>query len=178
MTDYTRKKNPYKNFIYYLDGYQEKKNISYFESISLTKAIQTNYQTHYSPYFYYVPLHNNPLRGTDSTKISDLSINKYLTWQNQHEMNICDNIDSVASKPIKEKTKIDIPIIKLKSLEDILLILNEYPYLEENEYNIDLKSLHNIKTELTEMNKMIGMEEMKKIGIRPIVIFRTRITCG
>ena len=171
MTDYTRKKNPYKNFIYYLDGYQEKKNISYFESISLTKAIQTNYQTHYSPYFYYVPLHNNPLRGTDSTKISDLSINKYLTWQNQHEMNICDNIDSVASKPIKEKTKIDIPIIKLKSLEDILLILNEYPYLEENEYNIDLKSLHNIKEELKLLNEMIGMETVKKSILHQMIYF-------
>jgi hypothetical protein len=165
MTDYTRKKNPYKNFIYYLDGYQEKKNISYFESISLTKAIQTNYQTCYLPYFY-VPLHNNypPLRRIDSTKISDLSINKYLIWQNENEMNI-------SIKKTKDKIKVEIPIIKLKTLEDILLILNEYPYLEENEYNIDLKSLHNIKEELKLLNGMIGMETVKKSILQQMIYF-------
>jgi hypothetical protein len=177
MTDYTRKKNPYKNFIYYLDGYQEKKNISYLESISLTKAIQMNYQMNYSPYFYYVPLHNNPLTPifNDSTKISDLhmtnnnnnsNLNTYLIWQNKHETTINDNM-----QPIKEKTKVEIPIIKLKSLGDILLILKEYPYLEENEYNIDLKSLHNIKEELKLLNEMIGMETVKKSILQQMIYF-------
>ena len=198
MTDYTRKKNPYKNFIDFLDSYQERINISYYESILLTKAIQTNYQTNYSPYFMYIPTRNN---NSNSEKT-----NKYLTWQNQHEVKIDNNtpvldtatvlrllsssssqkylttipLSSIYTSGIpfleqeqekKEKIKVEIPIKQLISILDILNILNEYPYVEENEYNIDLKSLQNIKEELELLNNMIGMENVNKSILQQMIFF-------
>jgi SpoVK/Ycf46/Vps4 family AAA+-type ATPase len=174
MTDYTRKKNPYKNFIDFLDSYQERVNLSYYESILLTKAIQTNYRNHYYPY-YYTPTEN---------------ANKYLTWQKENEVNIEDlssnpKLDTTTilkllsiSSTFQQtpptpppKNKIEIPIVNLKNIDDILKILNEYPYLEENEYNIDLKSLQNIKEELELLNAMIGMETVKKSILQQMVYF-------
>jgi hypothetical protein len=182
MTDYTRKKNPYKNFIEFLDSYQEKKNLSYIESISLTKTIQTNYQNHYFPYFIYVPLQST---NTSTTHINDLhkftikpeytldslNTNQYLSWQKEHETNI-DNysFDSFFPENIK-KQKIEIPIVKLRNIGDILSILNEYPYSDKNEYNIDLKSLQNIREELELLNGMIGMESIKKSILQQMIYF-------
>jgi hypothetical protein len=180
MTDYTRKKNPYKNFIDFLDTYQERMNLSYYESILLTKAIQTNYQKHYYPYIQNTNNNNN---------IENINVNKYLTWQKENEVNISNSLDtptvlkllSISSSsssyiPFKSqnqihKTKVEIPIVNLKNIGDILKILEEYPYLEENEYNIDLKSLQNIKEELELLNAMIGMETVKKSILQQMIYF-------
>lgn len=160
MSDNTRKKPPYKNFIEFLDCYQENKNISYFENI--TKAIQTNYQTHYSPYFYYFPqIRTNEFAMNMN---QNANITKYLKWQTEHETNI-------EVSPSVKKTKVEIPIVKIKNLKDILDILKEYPYEECNEYNIDLKSLHNIKEEIQLLNGMIGMETVKKSIMQQMIYF-------
>jgi len=176
MTDYTRKKNPYKNFIDFLDTYQEKIDISYYESILLTKAIQTNYQQKYFPYYYYPSI--NPVSLSVSNKP-----NKYLVWQKDHEVNFTfdnsavlkllslSNANTNTNIQTTPKIKVDIPIKRLISIGDILKILNEYPYLEENEYNIDLKSLQNIKEELELLNNMIGMETVKKSILQQMIYF-------
>lgn len=186
MTDYTRKKNPYKSFIDFLDSYQEKKYISYFEGISLTKAIQTNYNTHYYPYFIYVPLKST--NNTSTTQISDLyqntlkseysldalNTNRYLSWQKEHETNIDNFLSEKKTEsfnPSIIKEKIEIPIIKLRNIGDILNILDEYPYSDNYEYNIDLKSLQNIKIELELLNGMIGMESVKKSILQQMIYF-------
>ena len=166
MSEHTRKKPPYKNFIEFLDCYQEHKNISYFENI--TRAIQSNYQTYYSPYFYYFP----PVYAKTTTNEFATS-NKYLKWQIEHEMNL--DISSTNPKLYDNnnivKTKVEIPIVKIKNLKDILDILKEYPYEEYNEYNIDLKSLHNIKEEIEALNNMIGMETVKKSIMQQMIYF-------
>ena len=159
MSDNTRKKPPYKNFIEFLDCYQENKNISYFDNI--TKAIQINYQTHYSPYFYYFPPRTNEFAMNMN---QNANTTKYLKWQTEHETNI------EVSLP-RNKTKVEIPIVKIKNLKDILDILKEYPYEECNEYNIDLKSLHNIKEEIQLLNGMIGMETVKKSIMQQMIYF-------
>ena len=158
MSEHTRKKTPYKNFIEFLDCYQENKNISYFENIS--RSIQLNYQTYYSPYFYYFP----PVYTRTNT--NEIATTKYLKWQIEHEMNI-----DISSSNVYEKTKVEIPIVKIKNLKDILDILKEYPYEEYNEYNIDLKSLHNIKEEIQALNGMIGMETVKKSIMQQMIYF-------
>jgi len=188
MTDYTRKKNPYKNFIDFLDSYQERINLSYYESILLTRAIQTKYQNHY--------YNNSQLIRNLDTKNN--TANKYLTWQKENEIDInkYSELDrttvlkllssqkylaetipfssiysSVIPPPPPPKTKIEIPIVRLKNIGDILKILKEYPYKEENEYNIDLKSLQNIREELELLNAMIGMETVKKSILQQMVYF-------
>jgi len=193
MTDYTRKKNPYKNFIDFLDSYQERINLSYYESILLTKAIQTNYQNNYQ----YNTMRNLDTNANNNNNNNNTA-NKYLTWQKENEFDInkYSELDrstvlkllssqkylaetipfssiysSVIPPPPPPKTKIEIPIVRLKNIGDILKILKEYAYKEENEYNIDLKSLHNIREELELLNAMIGMETVKKSILQQMVYF-------
>ena len=179
MTDYTRKKNPYKNFIDFLDSYQERMNLSYYESILLTKAIQTNYQNHYYPY----------IRNVNNIENINTNTNKYLIWQKENEVDLSNSLDTASvlkllsissssnyipfkkEKELFNKPKVEIPIVNLKNIGDILKILDEYPYLEENEYNIDLKSLQNIKEELELLNAMIGMETVKKSILQQMIYF-------
>jgi len=76
--------------------------------------------------------------------------------------------------------KPDIPIQKTKKLNiktdvncinDLLQIIDENQYDPTIEYNIDLKSLHNIKTELNILNNMIGMESIKTSVLNQMLYF-------
>jgi SpoVK/Ycf46/Vps4 family AAA+-type ATPase len=80
----------------------------------------------------------------------------------------------------KEYIHID---VSMQTLQDILKVIDEYP-LEENmnspikEYNIDLKSLHNIKPELQELNTMIGMNTIKQSILEQLLYFIQELHIG
>jgi SpoVK/Ycf46/Vps4 family AAA+-type ATPase len=57
-----------------------------------------------------------------------------------------------------EEIKID---VEIQNIDDILKLIEMYPYDSAIKYNIDMKSLHNIKEPLQEINNMIGMKELK-----------------
>jgi len=60
---------------------------------------------------------------------------------------------------IKEKVTIDTPI---NNIADLLALIEKYPNDKHIKYNINMKSLHNIKSPLTELNNMIGMASLKE----------------
>jgi ATP-dependent 26S proteasome regulatory subunit len=60
---------------------------------------------------------------------------------------------------VRKKVEISATINNIKDLIDLT---EKYPLNDEIEYNINMTSLHKIKTELNEMNNMIGMKEMKE----------------
>jgi SpoVK/Ycf46/Vps4 family AAA+-type ATPase len=60
---------------------------------------------------------------------------------------------------------------KVTNIEDLLNIINKYPYNPLNQYNIDLKSLHNIKDPLTTLNNMIGMTNLKNNVVDQLLYF-------
>ena len=60
---------------------------------------------------------------------------------------------------VKKKVEISETI---NSITDLIDLIEKYPLSDEIEYNINMTSLHKIKTELNEMNNMIGMKEMKE----------------
>lgn len=60
---------------------------------------------------------------------------------------------------IKKKVEINATINNIKDLIDLT---EQYPLSDETEYNINMTALHKIKTELKELNSMIGMKEMKE----------------
>ena len=70
----------------------------------------------------------------------------------------------------KKKTILKSPIIKKKieinatinNIKDLIDLTEKYQVCDEIEYNINMTSLHKIKTELNELNSMIGMKEMKE----------------
>lgn len=88
--------------------------------------------------------------------------NPYMLWQQQHETNIM-----VPHVP-RKKVVIDASI---NTLTDVLHILETTAWSPDTDYNFDLRSLHNIKTELTELNAMIGMETMKQSVLDQLIYF-------
>lgn len=67
-----------------------------------------------------------------------------------------------------KKINIDISV---QTMDDLIKIIDKYPYDENNKYNIDLKSLSNIKTELIQLNQMIGLGELKKSILQQLLYF-------
>lgn len=61
---------------------------------------------------------------------------------------------------IIEKEKINIEK-EINGLQDLLDIIEDYPYDESKIYNIDLEKLHSIKVPLFKLNSLIGLQELK-----------------
>jgi SpoVK/Ycf46/Vps4 family AAA+-type ATPase len=100
--------------------------------------------------------------------------NQYSIWQKEHEANI---IVPTNEKPTI-KTKTQLIDVSINSLDDILSIIKNNEYQEDVEYNIDLKSLHNIKEELIELNNMIGIQTMKKSILDQLIYFIQELHLG
>ena len=160
-----KKRHPFSTFTYYLDKYQEQKNISYIDCILVTQSIQSNYYKQYYPYY---------LSSNISTFPEVTRDNSYSRWQREHEATISTTSSTDSSSDLdrhnipKEKIQIDVPI---HTISDILHILETYPYQDEYDYNIDLKSLHNIRNELEQLEKMVGMEKVKKSVLQQMIYF-------
>lgn len=60
---------------------------------------------------------------------------------------------------IKKKVSIK---TKINSLTDLLDLIEKYPLQDDIEYDINMTSLNKIKTELVDLNRMIGMKELKE----------------
>jgi len=60
---------------------------------------------------------------------------------------------------IKKKVSIK---TKINCLTDLLDLIEKYPLQDDIEYDINMTSLNKIKTELIELNRMIGMKELKE----------------
>jgi len=70
---------------------------------------------------------------------------------------------------IKEKTlvTIDAP----QNLYELIEIIDKCPVKDDVEYNIDLKSLSNIRSELVELKDMIGLEKIKESVFEQLIYF-------
>ncbi len=86
----------------------------------------------------------------------------YELWKNKHSVDII-----VPIEPMRQK-RID---VSLNTISDIIQLIDDYPYEPNVKYNIDLKSLHNIRTELVELNDMIGMNTLKVSVLNQLIYF-------
>ena len=68
------------------------------------------------------------------------------------------------------KSKVNI-VTEINNIEDLLLLIETYPDTKEIEYNIDIPTLHKIKTPLTELNNMIGMKDLKENIVDQIIFY-------
>lgn len=68
----------------------------------------------------------------------------------------------------KEKKNIN---VQIETFEDLIRLLDENPYDETVEYNIDLKSLHNIEKELKDINNMVGLKQFKNDLLDQLLYF-------
>ncbi|NBO24924.1 MAG: AAA family ATPase [Chlamydiae bacterium] len=100
-------------------------------------------------------------------------------------MNIKREVNITKDEPDKKEENVEIVKTEKKNIDvhvnnirDILKIIEEYEYKPEIEYNIDLKSLHNIKEELGELDRMIGMETLKQSILDQLLYFLQELNIG
>ncbi len=68
---------------------------------------------------------------------------------------------TLAKASIIVRKKVDI-CATINNIKDLIDLTEKYPLNDEIEYNINMTALHKIKTELNELNNMIGMKDMKE----------------
>jgi SpoVK/Ycf46/Vps4 family AAA+-type ATPase len=138
------------NFITFLDEYKDKQEVTNNEYI---KFIQQVYADFYS----------NNYGSPDTTGYCPTinNTNQYELWKSSYEIKI--DLDD-----IREEKIIDIDV---NDISDLLKIINENEYEYNFRYNIDLKALHNIKTELENLNNMVGLENMKTNIVDQLLYF-------
>lgn len=148
------------NFIDFLDKQRERRDCRYLDFMNLLNTINYDYI-------------NNNFADTNFTGTNYYSIyspsrwntkTSYDLWMKNHEVDISSSI------VVKEKEKKNIDVV-VEKLDDLLKIINENEYSDDIEYNIDLKSLHNVKNELIKLNNMIGMNSMKKSILDQMLYF-------
>lgn len=71
-------------------------------------------------------------------------------------------------KIFKESVRIH---VKIDALADLIHLCDTYPLADNIEYNINMKSLHNIKPSLVELQSMIGMKSIKENIVDQILYF-------
>jgi len=98
---------------------------------------------------------------------------QYSIWQSQHEA----DISQLLSPTIKTKPRVIIDA-SMQTISDVISVIENNAYSEDNEYNIDLKALCNIKTELVQLNSMIGMESMKRSVLEQLIYFIQELHVG
>lgn len=76
--------------------------------------------------------------------------------------------DEDIKKIIKEEVLIDASV---DNLIDLINLCDKYPLADNIEYNINMKSLHNIKPSLVELQNMIGMNSIKENIVDQIIYF-------
>jgi SpoVK/Ycf46/Vps4 family AAA+-type ATPase len=103
--------------------------------------------------------------------------NKYIDYLNKN-LNIKIYKLTQKTSPIQKKTEIQLPIretinieVEINNISDVLKLINTYQNDPAIKYNIDMKSLHNIKEPLEELNNMIGMKELKNNIVDQILYF-------
>ena len=176
------------NFVQYLDNYKSKRQCRYSEYIKIFTMINENYEYNNISHIDFTgepakPNNNYYLLNSSSNWNNLNKDNKhynsfYSLWQSEHETDIDKLLDdsAIASENIIiEKVNID---SKIDNITDLLKIINEYEYKPTTEYNIDLKSLHNIKKELNDLNNMIGMDIMKKSILDQLLYFIQELHVG
>lgn len=138
--------NKMDNFVTFLESYQNKPNLDYFDFERLLNT--TN--AHYNINNYHHCFKNDYVRK----RPYPLQI---------HYQNI-----KPVTSVIKRQETIDFAI---DSLNDLISLLDKYPYDADVEYNIDLKNLHKIRPELIELDKMIGLSKLKISILNQLIYF-------
>ena len=168
--------NRYNKFLTTIDNIsnanntQEKTN----ETInSIIEKIETNFEKNFE---------NNNLNSITGQTPSDLllanlRINNpdiYVDYNESKHINTnkkkcCSGISKFSEKKLEEnkepifeieKTLINIDV-EINSINDLLSLIDKYKIEPTVKYNINMRTLHNIKEPLIELNNMIGMKDLK-----------------
>ena len=79
-------------------------------------------------------------------------------------------IEPIIKQPVLPIEHIDIDA-EINCLTDLINLTKEYPLMSNVKYNINMKSIHNIKSELELLDNMIGMHSLKESICDQIIYF-------
>lgn len=91
-------------------------------------------------------------------------MSNYDEWQNDH---LVENVDN--------ERELKIIDVSVSDLSELLVIVNDNPYDSKYRYNIDLRSLHLIKNDISDIDALIGMEELKDSVFNQLLYFLQRL---
>ena len=128
----------------FMDYYKKKTHLSFYDYQNFLFATSTQ--------FY--PMNQHKIN------VSQL----YEEWQNEHEVFITQDNEPISKKFVT----ID---FSLNTISDLIKIAEENPVQENVEYNINLKTIHSIKSELCELDAMIGMHTLKKSILEQLLYY-------
>ena len=128
-----KKNNPYHNILNTLDSYNSR--LSYYKGHRLQNMIQSQYQNEYSMY----------RKDYEDTKLFYAQYGMYVPqdaytlWQMEHEIDIKPNtFERIRVNKSREKINID---ANIKTIDDLLSVIEKYTHDPLKDYNIDLKAL-------------------------------------
>ena len=173
--------NMSKNFIYYLDNYDKKKQNRYNSNIidNIDKEFSDNfklnvYKNVHQPIQkdFYVEQYSTSI---NNLKSSDNSFNFSFNNSFNSALKISRSDTNIQLQPkIKETTVVKTHVeIKqdIECLQDLIDIINKYDNTEKYDYNIDVKLLKKIKPELISLDKMIGIQKLKQNVLDQLLYF-------
>ena len=155
-----KKKHGYETFLEILDGYSTATKLAN-KNNNMFDCVQYEYETQFSMYRH------------DHKFFHQVKEDTYLKWQHVHETQIKPtSTDEICLTKDKEpnKEKIDI-LVNIQSIEDLLGLIRNNSYDGSKVYNIDLKALHAIKSELEKLQSMIGLVSLKTSILRQLMYF-------
>jgi hypothetical protein len=167
MTD-----NNYINFIQFLDNYAIKESVINGEYEVLRKSIRNNYLKMNMDNIPDIECDYEPICNENYIKSFD-SFEPVKKKPSEQTLKIVNNTDislNITNNIVK-KTKEEIIDVEINSISDLLDILNSYEYHEDTEYNIDIESLHKIKSELLLLNEMVGLSKLKQSILNQLLYF-------
>ena len=115
------------------------------------------------------PSHIYPSRGSDPSRELDTfdHIQDFMKEAGfEHEIE--PEIETTMAVVPKKKLVID---TEIKTLKDLLDIVRDHPYSPDVEANLDLKALNNIRTELEQIDQMVGMTTFKESLLDQLLYF-------
>jgi len=193
------KANKSKKFIDFLDSYDKKNEFNMIDYSMMSMVIKDHFNNSkisdkniLGPLYKLSAINDSSLNSqidySHSTSIWNnmnssshgLFESPYFMWQNQHEVTL-DLLKDVRKDFVTKTpppTKFETIDASVTSLIDLINIVDNNEYRTDTEYNIDLKSLHNIKAELIDLNNMIGMENMKQSVVDQLLYFVQNLHIG
>lgn len=174
-----RKKKPLDTFVQYLDMYRDNiaTNSTHHDLIYLIHATNIHFeQNNYSSPDYVGE--SNPYRSKTKIQLYSMpfTITPYVHPFCKESISP-DDLEYTHKLITLPKTKVEINA-SISSLADLISIVDAYKYRDDCEYNIDLKSLTNIRDELVQLNSMIGMKQLKTSILEQLLYFIQELHVG
>lgn len=167
--------NNYNNFLLELDKKQSNFNINNFEKVKQTNVSIKKQNIDETLKNITTSFIENNLKNPNVTGLTQMDA-LILAAEQVFDPNLYD--PSISHQKYKEeiiekklqKNKVNINI-EINNISDLLLLIEKYPLDKNIEYNINMETLHKIKQPLTDLNNMIGMQNLKENIVDQIIFY-------